>query len=68
MAQSLIRAKKRGVDIKVILDESQVRSKYSVINELFRQKIPIYIDYKPCILKKASNVLSLSISWRREEL
>ncbi|MFP3028441.1 MAG: phospholipase D family protein [Wolbachia sp.] len=49
IAQSLIRAKKRGVDIKVILDESQVSSKYSVINELFRQKIPIYIDYKPAI-------------------
>lgn len=49
IAQSLIRAKKRGVDIKVILDESQVRSKYSVINELFGQKIPIYIDYKPAI-------------------
>ncbi|QOD38781.1 RDD family protein [Candidatus Wolbachia massiliensis] len=28
----------------------------------------VVIDYKPCILKKASNVLSLSISWRREEL
>ncbi len=49
IAQSLIRAKKRGVDIKVILDESQVSSKYSVINELFHQRIPIYIDYKPAI-------------------
>ncbi len=49
IVQSLIRAKKRGVDIKVILDESQVRSKYSVINELFGQKILIYIDYKPAI-------------------
>ncbi|QEK90287.1 nuclease [Wolbachia endosymbiont of Chrysomya megacephala] len=49
IAESLVQAKKRGVDIKVILDESQVRSKYSVINELFRQKIPIYIDYKPAI-------------------
>ncbi|WP_406848671.1 phospholipase D-like domain-containing protein [Wolbachia endosymbiont (group B) of Melanostoma mellinum] len=68
IAESLVQAKKRGVDVMVILDESQVSSKYSVINELFHQKIPIYIDYKPCILKKASNVLSLSISWRREEL
>ncbi len=49
IAQSLIRAKKRGVDVKVILDESQISSKYSVINELFYQKIPIYIDYKPAI-------------------
>lgn len=49
IAQSLIRAKKRGVDIKVILDESQISSKYSVINELFGQKIPIWIDFKPAI-------------------
>ncbi len=49
IAQSFIRAKKRGVDIKVILDESQISSKYSVINELFYQKIPVYIGYKPAI-------------------
>ncbi len=33
----------------VILDESQVSSKYSVINELFEQKIPIWVDFKPAI-------------------
>ncbi|BET28503.1 hypothetical protein wCauATS_07050 [Wolbachia pipientis] len=45
----MVQAKKRGVDVMVILDESQVSSKYSVINELFHKKIPIYIDYKPAI-------------------
>ena len=49
IAESLVQAKKCGVDVMVILDESQVSSKYSVINELFHQKIPIYIDYKPAI-------------------
>lgn len=49
IAKSLIKAKERGIDVKVILDESQVHSKYSVINELFEQKVPIYIDYKPAI-------------------
>ncbi|WP_255453402.1 phospholipase D-like domain-containing protein [Wolbachia endosymbiont of Atemnus politus] len=49
IAKSLIRAKERGVDIKVILDESQVSSKYSVINELSEQKIPIWNDFKPAI-------------------
>lgn len=49
IAKSLVQAKKRGVDVMVILDESQVSSKYSVINELFYKKIPIYIDYKPAI-------------------
>lgn len=49
IAKSLVRAKERGVGVKVILDESQISSKHSVINELFYQKIPIYIDYKPAI-------------------
>lgn len=49
IAKSLIRAKERGISVEVILDESQLSSRYSVINELFNQKIPIYIDYKPAI-------------------
>ncbi len=49
IAESLVQAKKRGVDIKVILDESQASSKHSVINELFEHKIPIWIDFKPAI-------------------
>ncbi len=49
IAKSLIEAKERGVDIKVILDESQTSSKHSVINELFEHKIPIWIDFKPAI-------------------
>ncbi|QVU16101.1 MULTISPECIES: phospholipase D family nuclease [unclassified Wolbachia] len=49
IAKSLIRAKERGVSVEVILDESQLSSKYSVINHLFTQGIPIYIDYKPAI-------------------
>ncbi|VVC35207.1 Phospholipase D/Transphosphatidylase,Phospholipase D-like domain [Cinara cedri] len=49
IAKSLIRAKERGVSVAVILDESQLSSKYSVISYLFAQEIPIYIDYKPAI-------------------
>ncbi|QKX02211.1 phospholipase D family nuclease [Wolbachia endosymbiont of Dirofilaria (Dirofilaria) immitis] len=49
VAYALIKAKKRGIDVKVILDKSQLHSKYSVINELFASKIPIWIDDKPKI-------------------
>ncbi len=49
IAKSLIEAKKRGVDVKVIFDESQTSSKHSVINELFEHKIPMWIDFKPTI-------------------
>lgn len=46
IAESLIEAKKRGVDI---LDKSQTCSKYSVINILFEQGIQTWIDFKPAI-------------------
>lgn len=49
IAKSLIQSKERGIDVKVILDDSQIHSKYSVISELFKQKIPIWIDFKPAI-------------------
>lgn len=49
IAESLIQVKKRGVEVKIILDKSQIHSKYSVINELFEQDIKIYIDFKPAI-------------------
>lgn len=49
IAKSLIRAKERGVDVKVILDESGVNSIRSVINQLLEHTIPIWIDFKPAI-------------------
>lgn len=49
ITESLIKAKNWGVDVRVILDKTQIHSKYSVINELFKQEIPIWIDLKPAI-------------------
>ncbi|WCR57972.1 phospholipase D family nuclease [Wolbachia endosymbiont of Ctenocephalides felis wCfeJ] len=49
VAKALINAKKRGIDVEVILDKSQLHSKYSVINELFASGIPVWIDNKPKI-------------------
>nr|WP_246209516.1 phospholipase D family protein [Wolbachia endosymbiont of Atemnus politus] len=49
VAKSLINAKERGVDVRVILDKSQLHSKYSVINGLFASGIPVWIDDKPKI-------------------
>lgn len=49
IAKHLIAAKKRGVDIKVLLDKSQKSEKYSAARFLLNQKIPVWIDYKPAI-------------------
>ncbi|QCB61920.1 phospholipase D family protein [Wolbachia endosymbiont of Brugia malayi] len=49
IARALINAKERSVDVEVILDKSQLHSKYSVINKLFSNGIPVWIDDKPKI-------------------
>lgn len=49
IAKSLIDAKKRGVDIKVIIDKTQIKSKYSIVKVLLNEGISIWVDHKPAI-------------------
>jgi phosphatidylserine/phosphatidylglycerophosphate/cardiolipin synthase-like enzyme len=49
IAAHLIAAKKRGVNVNVILDKSQKTQKYSASHFLVNQHIPCWIDYKPAI-------------------
>jgi phosphatidylserine/phosphatidylglycerophosphate/cardiolipin synthase-like enzyme len=49
MAKAVVEAKRRGVDVQVILDKSQQRSRYSSATFLKNSGIPVWIDYKPSI-------------------
>lgn len=49
IANALIAAKNRGVNVKVILDKSQRKQKYSLLHYIFDAGIPIWIDMKPAI-------------------
>jgi phosphatidylserine/phosphatidylglycerophosphate/cardiolipin synthase-like enzyme len=49
IAQALAAANKRGVDVKVLLDKSQTKAKYSSANYLDNQGIWTRIDYQPAI-------------------
>ena len=49
IAKALLHAKKRGVKVFVLLDKSNVSSKYSVVNTLQNNHIPFLIDDKPAI-------------------
>lgn len=49
IAEALLRAKTRGVNIIVLADKSQKRERYTQINALKRAGIAVYIDYKPAI-------------------
>lgn len=49
IAKALVEAKRRGIDVKVILDKSQQKARYSSATFLYNQGIPVWIDYKPAI-------------------
>lgn len=43
IVDALIRAKKRNVDVQIITDQSGVNNEYSRIQQLFENKIPIFV-------------------------
>jgi phosphatidylserine/phosphatidylglycerophosphate/cardiolipin synthase-like enzyme len=49
IAKALSDAKKRGVDVKVLLDKSQKSQKYTSLTYLVNQGIPVWIDHRPAI-------------------
>jgi phosphatidylserine/phosphatidylglycerophosphate/cardiolipin synthase-like enzyme len=49
IAQALVRAKKRGVDVKVILDKSHNTDPHSRMSDFLKVKIPVRIDSKVAI-------------------
>ncbi len=46
IADALVAAEQRRVDVKVILDKSQVKDRRSVYGYLLRENIPVWIDYR----------------------
>ncbi len=49
IAKALVSAKKRGVQVGVILDKGQISNRNTVVPYLQRNGINLYIDYKPAI-------------------
>jgi len=49
VAKALVDAKKRGVDVRVILDKSQKKQRYSSSTFLVNEGIPTWIDSKVAI-------------------
>lgn len=49
IADALIEAKNKGVAVKVILDKSQRKQKYSLLHYIVDAGIPVWIDTKPAI-------------------
>ena len=49
IANALINAQRRGIDVQVILDESHRKDSHSVMPLLKKNRIPIMIDERPAI-------------------
>lgn len=50
IARAIVNAKRRGLDVVVILDRSQIKTgKYSLSKYFMNNDVPVYIDYKPAI-------------------
>jgi len=57
IAQALMLAHRRGIDVKVILDKSQKTQRYTSSTFLTHQGIPTWIDYKVAIAHNKVMVL-----------
>jgi phosphatidylserine/phosphatidylglycerophosphate/cardiolipin synthase-like enzyme len=49
-AASLVEAASRGADVQVVLDSSNVGSKFSAMGELVKARIPVWIDSSHAIM------------------
>jgi len=49
IAKAIVEAQRRGVDVKMLLDKSQVSTKYSSAVYFSNSNVPFWIDYKPAI-------------------
>lgn len=50
IAQALLEAHKRGVDVRVVVDKSNATSKYTAATFLANQGVPVRIDYRYAIM------------------
>ena len=71
LSKELINASWKGIEVKVVLDKSQLSSKYSKAKQLFFAKIPVKIDKKHrimhnkyCIIDKKI-VITGSYNWTK---
>jgi phosphatidylserine/phosphatidylglycerophosphate/cardiolipin synthase-like enzyme len=46
ITEAIITAKSRGLDVRVILDQSNLHQHWSHLSRLFEGKVPVYIDSK----------------------
>ena len=71
IANALVEAYERGVDVRILFDKSQLKEKYSQIHFLSQKGIPLFIDpaigiaHNKTMVIDDSKVLTGSFNWTR---
>src|ERR1700722_12866484 len=50
IAQALLDAKKRGIDVRVVVDKSNATARYTAATFLANQGVPVRVDYRYAIM------------------
>ena len=61
IAEALVKAHKGGIDIKIVLDKSQDKERYSSLTFFRNQDIPVRINYKYAIMHNKFMVIDNNI-------
>lgn len=61
IAIALLKAKRRGVDVQIVTDKSQIKANGSLVRRLHQKKIPVFIDNRVAIAHNKTMIIDRRI-------
>ena len=57
IAIALLKAKRRGVDVQIVTDKSQIKTNGSLVTRLHQKKIPVFVDHLVAIAHNKTMII-----------
>lgn len=57
IAIALLKARRRGVDVQIVTDKSQIKANGSLVTRLHQKKIPVFIDHRVAIAHNKTMII-----------
>lgn len=57
IAIALLKAKRRGVDVQIVTDKSQIKANGSIVARLHAKKIPVFVDHRVAIAHNKTMII-----------
>jgi phosphatidylserine/phosphatidylglycerophosphate/cardiolipin synthase-like enzyme len=57
IAIALLKAKRRGVDVQIVTDKSQIKANGSLVVRLHAKKIPVFVDHRVAIAHNKTMII-----------